>query len=155
MNQAQHSGWPLRQRFAATALGCLLFAGQLPQAMAQLTPISSSPLASTTSADVKPNIMFILDNSGSMGWLSMPDAMESYEYRIGYKNHLCNKIYYNPNVTYTEPRKADGTLFATASFSGAYSNGYSNYPTGPSSGAIDLSTSFRAHSGDSYQAAYY
>jgi len=126
-----------------------------PNAFAQLTELASKPLASTSSADVKPNIMYILDNSGSMGWLSMPDEMESYTSRIGYKNHLCNTIYYNPAVNYTEPKKADGSNFDTASFTAAYPNGYSNYPNSPSSGAVNLSSGFRAHTGESTQAAYY
>ena len=126
-----------------------------PNALAQVTELASKPLASTSSADVKPNIMFVLDNSGSMAWLSMPDEMESYESRIGYKNYLCNTIYYNPALNYTVPKKADGSNFTTASFTAAYGNGYTNYPTGPSSGAVNLSTSFTAYSGNTSQPAYY
>jgi Tfp pilus tip-associated adhesin PilY1 len=123
--------------------------------LAAQTEISNSPLASTTSATVKPNIMFILDNSGSMASLDMPDSMGSYENRIGYKNHLCNTIYYNPATTYVAPKKADGSNFTNASFTAAYPNGYTNYPTGPTSGAVNLSTSFTAYSGNTSQPAYY
>ena len=41
------------------------------------TDISNSPLSSATTAEVKPNILFTLDDSGSMNWRFMPEAMKS------------------------------------------------------------------------------
>ncbi len=147
--------WPngVRRLLALSLAAALGLSGT--STMAGLTDLASKPLASTASADVKPNIMFVLDNSGSMDWFSMPDAMENYWFRIGYKNHLCNTIYYNPATNYLPPKKDDGSSFATASFAAAYPNGYTNYPTGPTSGAVNLSSSFRAQSGETAQAAYY
>ena len=88
-------------------------------AWAGLTQISNSPLASSTSAQVKPNIMFILDTSGSMAWDFMPDSISNRTGTVGYKNSSCNYMYYNPNVTYTVPKKSDGSNFPTASFTAA------------------------------------
>lgn len=48
----------------------LLFSGSLAAAAPDL---ADKPLASGTSGEVKPNVMFILDDSGSMGWTHLPD----------------------------------------------------------------------------------
>lgn len=145
--------WFARTR-AAIALS-LVFSMTIPPVEAGQTQISNTPLASATSTQVKPNIMYLMDTSGSMASLDMPDEMGSYTDRIGYKTSLCNTIYYNPSITYVVPKKPDGTNFTSASFTAAYSNGFQNYPLAPSSTAINLSTSFRAHSADTAQPAYY
>ncbi len=124
-----------------------------PATVAQMTSLSSSPLASTSSAEVKPNVMFIFDTSGSMDSEFMPDSLNNNTTSIGFKNHLCNSMYYNPNTTYTPPKKADGSNFPAAVFTAAYPNGYTNYPTGPTTGSRNLSTSFTI-GGTTSQAAY-
>ena len=145
--------WFARTR-AAIALS-LVFSMVIQPAEAAQTQISSTPLASATSTQVKPNIMYLMDTSGSMASLDMPDEMGSYTSRIGYKTPLCNTIYYNPNITYVVPKKPDGTNFANASFTAAYSDGFQNYPSAPSSGLVNLSTSYKAHGSDTSQSAYY
>ena len=40
---------------------------------AALTDLGVAPLISSTTSDVLPNLMYILDNSGSMSWDYMPD----------------------------------------------------------------------------------
>lgn len=55
---------------------------------------------------VKPNIMFTLDNSGSMAWGSLTGADATAEYnstqtRKAYHSSGYNQIYYNPATTYT------------------------------------------------------
>lgn len=57
-------------RAGALALGLLLAA---PAALASTVDISSTPLANSSASVVKPNLMFILDDSGSMDWDFMPD----------------------------------------------------------------------------------
>lgn len=42
-------------------------------AQAELTDLANSPLANSPTTAVLPNLMFVLDNSGSMGWEWMPD----------------------------------------------------------------------------------
>jgi type IV pilus assembly protein PilY1 len=85
------------------------------------TDISSSPITSTNGAEVKPNIMLLVDASGSMGWGHMPDEMESAVGigSIGYKAAQCNVVYYDPRVTFALPKQADGTPFAVPSFTNA------------------------------------
>src|SRR3954466_9046288 len=70
------------------------------------TDISDNPLSSSTSVQVKPNVLFLLDNSGSMAWAHMPDAVGSHATSVGFRNFECNVIYYNPNIRYTPPKKA-------------------------------------------------
>ncbi len=132
---------------ATGALACLAAASQT--SFAGLTDISNVPLASTTSAQVKPNIMFVLDDSGSMGWSYMPDTVGSDTSRVGYKNYRCNTVYFNPAITYAPPKKADGTSYADATFTAALNNGYSGSST------TDLSADFMAHDSDTAQPAYY
>ena len=140
----------------AVAYGVLtsLLATSSPPSYAALTQLATAPLASTTSAQVKPNIMFLLDTSGSMAWDYLPDSVGSDDAHIGYKNSRCNLIYYNPSVTYTVPKKPDGTNFGNASFTGAFSNGFQNYPAAATTN-VNISTSFKANSGDTAQPAYY
>ena len=79
----------------------------LGAAFAAQTDISSSPLSSTSSAQVKPNVMLLMDTSGSMGWGHMPDEVESLTGigSVGYKSGQCNVLYYNPKQTYLIPKK--------------------------------------------------
>ena len=125
---------------------------------AALTDIASVPLASSSTTVVKPNILFTLDNSGSMAWGHMPDSIDTWVGFAGYKNHLCNSMYYNPAVTYKAPKNADGTDFANATFTAARYNGFDG-----ASSTLNLSTSYIAYDNttssgngtDSAQPAYY
>jgi len=90
-------------------------------AHAALTDLSTLPLSTyyaPSSVDVKPNILFVLDDSGSMDWDAMPDQatwFEDYnsEYRPGNyanvdnymppymrRNSAFNGIAYNPAIRY-------------------------------------------------------
>lgn len=87
--------------------------------------LSNMPLVTSTATSVRPNMMFVLDDSGSMGSDFMPDyvAGESLCYNdAGTKNSAAcvkmdppfysggfNGIYYNPLFTYKPPVNSDGT----------------------------------------------
>ena len=92
--------------------------------IAATTDIANAPIASGTAVQVLPNIMLILDGSGSMASEFMPDSVNSYSSRVGFKNHMCNGIYFNPAATYKVPKKPDGTDFPASTFSGAPDDGY-------------------------------
>lgn len=104
-----------------------------------LPPYSSNPLF--LGGTIQPNVMFTLDDSGSMQWESMPDDITYFSYLYprpsglyggsDYNNYVPdfnpaniynalmrsqsnNKIYYNPAVTYSPWAQADGTLWANA-----------------------------------------
>ncbi|MEY8879168.1 MAG: pilus assembly protein [Leptothrix sp. (in: b-proteobacteria)] len=94
---------------------------------AQVT-VSNVPLATLSVAAAKPNIMFILDNSGSMASDYMPDDM-SDNTLFGFYAAQCNGLAYNPLTTYTPPVTVNATtgaisLYVNASFTNALSDGF-------------------------------
>jgi Tfp pilus tip-associated adhesin PilY1 len=105
--------------------------------------IATTPLASTRSAQVKPNIMLLMDTSGSMAFTHMPDEVEvqTKPTSVGYKSWQCNSLYFKPASTYTPPPKGDGSFFLNATFGSAR---YDAFDTG-SSVTTDLSAKFRAY----------
>ena len=112
-------------RFTAIAAGALM---SLSAAHAATTDIAPAPLANASTAVVKPNLMFILDDSASMDRDHMPDWIATEEickdYSTSgvdylrdcsfgdpaYNNAQSNAVYYNPNVTYKPPVQYNGTL---------------------------------------------
>jgi type IV pilus assembly protein PilY1 len=114
------------------------------QAPANPVEIATTPMASSTATTVKPNLMFVLDDSGSMDWDYLPDAARNFAGRYGFNTSQCNGNYYNPNVTYAPPVKSTGApLNATpTSFTSAYRDGFN---TG--AGSVNLSTQFTGGSG--------
>lgn len=72
----------------------------------------TSPLASATTANVLPNVMFILDDSGSMDWDYLPDWANDTHPVVGasyiympelFRNSGFNGVAYNPAITYSPP----------------------------------------------------
>ena len=63
--------------------------------------------------------------------VSTPDTFQ-------YKSSNFNPLYYNPNIIYTAPYKADGTQYTT-SFTAAYYDGFDT-----ANGSVDLSASYKA-----------
>lgn len=84
---------------------------------AALTDLSSVPLATTNPVLAKPNLLFVLDNSGSMSWDYMPDDLgDSYDDPqttwLGYWSSQCNGVAYDPTTEYLPPIDAAGQAFA-------------------------------------------
>lgn len=99
------------------SLAGLLAAACAGLAIAADTDIATAPLFTSSNSQVKPNIMFILDDSGSMAWDYLPDAANLNSDRYGRRSSQCNGVAYNPNITYLPPVNADGTSQANASLS--------------------------------------
>lgn len=146
----------MRRHLAALACGAMVTTGVPLPAYAALTDLSSSPLAANAAVQTKPNIMLLMDTSGSMAWGHMPDEVEqdtktgynNGQNSIGYKSTQCNAIYYNPAIIYKVPKLADGTFFPTPSFGGAPYNGYASFLTGADAtdlSTVDLGSAFRAY----------
>src|SRR5512139_219890 len=88
--------------------------------------IASVPLVSMSTKLVRPNVMFILDDSTSMTWDYMPDSVNSNNTRACFRNFGYNKIYYNPNIVYVMPKQADGSDYTySPSITSARRDGYS------------------------------
>lgn len=124
----------------AAALLCALLV--LPHAtplMAATTEIDNEPLATRPTVKAKPNLMVVLDTSGSMAWDYMPDSMtdgvscDRYGNcttpRYGYRSAQCNGVAYDPSITYDPPKKYDGTSYPDASYPSAKNDGYSGDST--------------------------
>ncbi|MBK4734815.1 pilus assembly protein [Noviherbaspirillum pedocola] len=128
---------PARLR-APLCAGMLLAIATAP-VPAATTDIAQAPIASS---GAKPNLMFMLDDSGSMQWSYLGDSVKTNGYvnAVGYRSALCNRLYYDPKISYTPPIAADGTAFPAAPFTAAYYDGYDR----KASEAVDLSTSFMA-----------
>lgn len=111
-----------------TRLGSVLLLGLALQALvpahAAETDIANAPLFTSSVNSVKSNIMFIFDDSGSMGWDYLPDSLPSWD-RYARNTYQCNGVAYNPNITYTVPLKADGTDHDAMTLALARSNGFS------------------------------
>jgi type IV pilus assembly protein PilY1 len=104
--------------------------------------LAQKPLATATTSTVLPNLMFMLDDSGSMDWDYMPDNAKNFAGRYGFNNSHCNGVYYDPNITYTPPVTSTGVSYPNASFTAAWKDGYQT-----SLGTVNLSTSFKGGSG--------
>lgn len=92
----------------------------LPAAQAQGKSFPDTPLQIAASRPAA-NIMFILDDSGSMAWDYMPDGMNSNElYR---KNPWVNPLAYDSTRTYRTWRSHDGTpMTGGTSYASVYSD---------------------------------
>ncbi|MCF8167004.1 MAG: hypothetical protein K9J77_00105 [Rhodoferax sp.] len=108
-------------------------------ARAGATDIAAAPIftSAVATTPVLPNVMFVLDDSGSMDWNHMPDIVKNFAGKYGYASSQCNGVYYNPSITYTPPVDAAGLSFVNSSFTNAWKNGYKT-----SAGTSDLSKSF-------------
>jgi len=115
-------------RFNLTKLALVLAAGAaMTTVNAALTDIAGSPMATTASSVVKPNLMFMLDDSGSMNSDFMPDSVAGdpackdtgsslQNCNFGdppYNSAQFNGIYYSPDITYTPAVNYDGTSYAS------------------------------------------
>ena len=95
-------------RRIATGAAALLMAGTAAPAP---TDLATAPLETSTATLVKPNILYVLDNSGSMVWDFMPDWAGDYTSPWLIRNSRFNGVYYDPAITYTPPLNYNGTSY--------------------------------------------
>ncbi|HLB14978.1 MAG TPA: PilC/PilY family type IV pilus protein [Burkholderiales bacterium] len=102
---------------ALRALAAAVALGAAAAAHAQLTDLSNVPLQTSVSTAVRPNLMYILDASGSMGGDHLPDYVSGNHCRgddgntfqdcsrgdVPWYASAFNGNYYNPQVTYAPP----------------------------------------------------
>lgn len=97
----------------AFRLACGLLALACAPVFAGVTDISTAPLFTSSNVSVKPNIMFILDDSGSMAWNYLPDDAGNFNGggngQYGFMSSQCNGVAYDPTVTYSVPVTSTGT----------------------------------------------
>ena len=117
-----------RSRFPAAAvrIACAIALACAAARADALTDLAQAPIPFLVAAPVKPNILFILDDSGSMQWSYLGDDVipNQYENAVGYRSSLCNKVYYDPQVRYEPPPRADGSLYPQQPFGAASYDGF-------------------------------
>ena len=108
------------------ALAPLMALGAATVAHAAQTDIAQVPLITSSASVVKPNLLFILDDSGSMQGDYMPDDVpggSSSNYHpynaylntaYGSRSAQCNGVAFNPAISYNLPVDATGTPLASA-----------------------------------------
>ncbi|WP_017942640.1 MULTISPECIES: pilus assembly protein [unclassified Thioalkalivibrio] len=89
---------------------------------------------------IPPNILFILDDSGSMQWSFIPDGIFGARTTDRAKSSTFNAQYYDPEYTYQPPVDADGESLGDADFTAAWTNGYAE---NRDNSTVDLSADFR------------
>lgn len=112
-----------RPRFQKLAWMAMMWAGLVTSAYAGVT-VDQVPL--TVQAPLPPNIVLMLDDSGSMAYDYMPDANYLTDTSDdGVRNAADNGTYYNPSVVYSPPPKANGTFYsASPGLTNAYDDGF-------------------------------
>lgn len=107
---SQRSWWAAPSAFLATILSLPAAAG---------IDIPSDPL--TTGARVPPNVLFILDDSGSMAFEAMPASSIGGSSDWKNRSHAHNAVYYNPSKTYQPWIAANGEpVSGGTSYTAAY-----------------------------------
>jgi len=106
------------------------------------TDIFTEPVTNNAAKNAPPNIMLLMNTSGSMAYSHMPDQIEGdfISPPVGYKNFQCNSIYYNPNTTYALPVGPDGSNLPDAVWPSVRYNYYST-----NSSMVDISANFQAY----------
>lgn len=168
-------GEPVRSRAAKKAghalVALVLSTATFQSAIANVN-LATAPIFLKESVD--PNLLFIFDDSGSMGREYMPDDVWSdlqlfedddgpLRYRRDgenqridtrrrwYHSNRVNKVYYDPAITYLPPFKPDGSgRHPNSDFSNAWRNGYD---TGR--GTVDLNNRYRTSRFDYRNGAFY
>jgi type IV pilus assembly protein PilY1 len=100
------------------AASALSFAILMPQTTIS-APVTSPldlatvPLANSPTITIQPNLLFILDDSGSMSWDYMPDWADSSN-ASQFRNASYNTVAYNPSVRYLPPVYFDASGLNTS-----------------------------------------
>ena len=124
---ATRQWWAAPAAFIATLLALPVNAG---------IAIPEDPL--TTASRVAPNILFILDDSGSMAFNYMPDSVPATSAPdVAMNAYTRNTLSYNPNVAYLPWMRADGTRMTGGV---AYTAAYGSFNRA-ASGTINLGDS--------------
>ncbi len=95
------------------------------------TDLATVPLVTSSASSVAPNLLYILDDSGSMDWDYLPDWATTSDQTL-FRNNGYNGVAYTPSVTYSPPiyYNADGTINTTTypSMTSANSAGWTAVP---------------------------
>lgn len=101
--------------------------------------VSDGPLFLNVAVD--PNIVVTLDDSGSMAWSYVPDALDDNALREKkrMRSSTFNALYYNPLVRYLPAKNSVGVSYANSTFTAAWINGLD-----ATKGTVNLSNNYMA-----------
>jgi type IV pilus assembly protein PilY1 len=102
----------------------LIVPGALYSAPVVTAPVALDDQPLNTASSVKPNIMFTLDNSGSMSSEYAPESTANDSGKNCYRNDKYNRLYYNPSYTYLPPALADGSRLPNSTYAAAWKDGF-------------------------------
>lgn len=111
----------------------------LPCSAASLD-LSDYPIWSGVVSSVKPNLLLLIDTSGSMDEKYMPEVINSATSKAGYYNYQCNTLAYNPNTSYTLPVDYTGTSLTSHSYTSSCSQ--DGYIASHCSSTVNLGTQY-------------
>lgn len=89
---------------------------------------------------IPPNIIFIMDDSGSMGYEIMPSQSWPLEDSPSHRSYVNNPMYYDPRIDYKAWMQADGTRMTGGT---TYGSAYAHVDL--AEGAIDLADDDSCH----------
>lgn len=82
------------------------------------TEVSQTPLITAKGLEVKPNLLFVMDDSGSMAEEYLPEAADTFEqnrHRYGHASSQCNGLAFDAALAYPLPVKFNGDPVAAPS----------------------------------------
>ena len=167
MNRSHPSAF---RKFCAGVVAVALIVQPLGVYAATITTSSLAQVPLQGLNLAKPNIMYTMDDSASMSWVTLPDYLSDNTTRAcrnsagasdtcsgvaplalqgkpPYASSSVNKIYYDPSILYSAGVMSDGTKlpFENASpgtWTSVYTNGFAGYPGANSGGTINLTTQY-------------
>ncbi len=147
MNRQHYTGRKAPRRCRMTVLASMLdivfgvAVLSLP-ASAWGAPFDISQVPIELGGGLPSNLMYIHDDSGSMGSANILNTSNSSGNLMSSYSHLRNKLYFNPDVTYLPPATGDGGNLGNADFNNAWNDGYlTNRENQPK---VNLSTGYVA-----------
>ncbi|HBN52889.1 MAG TPA: hypothetical protein DD456_02270 [Stenotrophomonas sp.] len=133
-----HTISPLAERMRVAFVTLVISMAAASSSQAATTSFPQYPLL-TGGNSIPPNILMILDDSGSMTYLRMPnDSSSNLADSVSDRSYVTNTLYYNPSATYRPWRTANTNVndrLAAANFKAAYKS------TTSLSDPVDLRTS--------------
>ena len=107
----------LRRLRHAAPLAVLAAGAWIGQSWAAGGTLADAPLFTSSAEQIKPNIMFILDNSGSMDWNYTPVAAGNFgDKQYGKYAPQCNGLAFDPDQEYPIPVDHKGNAKPTPTF---------------------------------------
>lgn len=111
-------------------------------AAAGAASLDLSRVPPSLNASVAPNVVISLDDSGSMAWGHMPSSSHTAPgSNCSWYNSAENTMYFNPDLEYRPPLRADGSSYPNATLTDAWVDGLN-----PARGTVNLTINYRVTS---------